>query len=241
MSPLLRRASEQSQSDWREIPEGVYRFRLGVPTLKEDERFGMRVVFPLQVSLADQSRILEDLGPTQLGQQQSFRTTYRVGLSLGYIGKKDNQYHSTKLVDMLAAVLGSTNVKKFREWIAQGGGPPRPADLDDAKAELELIGEWLRWWEDLEVYGTVTHRDRADGGVWTDFAGPIAVGAMPGQRDDEYQALGRGKLRALIAESGETRESRAREARANGETPPAQRFTAEGEEVHGDGSRELPF
>ena len=241
MSPLLRRASEQTQSDWRELPEGVFRFRLGTPDVQPDEKFGgYRVRFPLMVSAADQERILEDLGPTPLAVQQSFRTTYRTGLSLGWVSKKDGQYHSTKLIDMLAATLGSTNVKKFREWIAQGGGPPRPADLDDDKAEMQLIGEWLRWWEDLEVYGTITHRDRADGGVWTDFAGPIAVGSMPGQRDDEYQAIGRGKLRALIAESGDTREDKHRVERL-ADAPPPVRFNPDGSETHGDGSRELPF
>jgi hypothetical protein len=41
----------------------------------------------------------------------------------------------------VAACLGIGQTKKFREWIAQGGGPPRPDDLDDKKAELD----WLKW------------------------------------------------------------------------------------------------
>lgn len=238
--PLLRRASEQTQSEWRNIDEGLWRFRLGKPELKLNETYGKyQVRFPMTLTAEEQKRLLaeheEDIRIH--GGQQSFRTMYTVGLSLGYM--KDGRYESTKLIDFLAAVLGVGQTKKFREWIAQGGGPPRPTDLNDEKAELELIADWLGWWEDLEVYGTITHAD-TDKGVFTRFAGPLAVGSLPGQKDPDYDAHGRGKLRAIIADSGETRESHARDNREDNQ-PPVERYTANGEQVTADGSPELPF
>jgi hypothetical protein len=218
----------------------VARFVVGKPELRLDERYGnYRVRFPLELTPSERERVEEDNGPLPLGVQQSTRTMYTPGLSLGWVGN-DGQYHSTMLIDFIAACLGSTQVKKFREWIAKGGGPPRPTDLDDQKAELDLIAEWLGWWEGLEVYGTIRHQDSKDGSrVWANFAGPMAVGSLPGEKDEEYQAHGRGKLRALMAESGETRESHSREAR--GIDRPAEQFTADGEPVDPDEQKDLPF
>jgi len=93
------------------------------------------------------------------------------------------------------------------------------------------------------VWGTIRHQDSADGSrVWANFAGPMAVGSMPNEVDNEYQSLGRGKLRAMKAQSGDKREDKHREERvAAGDRPPAQRFNQDGNEVKGDGSEELPF
>ena len=241
---LLRRADEQTQSEWLPVAEGLWRWLIGVPKLKLSEKFGnYQVQFPLQLTSEEQSRLLAEVGKPPEGMQQSWRTSYTVGLSLGYV-QRDGQYKSTKLVDFLAACLGAGNTKKFREWIAAGGGPPRPTDLNDQKAELDAIGEWLRWWENLEVYGTITHRAGEGDQVFANFAGPMPVGSLPGQKDNDYDALGRGKLRAIIAESGETREERSREQRvaaaatAN-DRPPAQRYTSDGKPA--EELSELPF
>jgi hypothetical protein len=253
MTSVLRRANEQSQSEWRNVDEGLWRWRIaGKPEVALSEKFGKyQVKFTLLLTKSEQDRLLAELAdnsPESLetikgGQvQQSFRSSYRVGLSLGWVDR-DGTYKTTKLIDFLAACLGQPQTKKFREWIAQGGGPPRPDDLNDAKAELEAIVDWLGWWEDLEVYGTITHRE-GDRGVFANFAVPMPVGSLPGHKDPDYDALGRGKLRAIIAESGETRTSNAQAT--NGKDDPPIRYTQQGEPVVTEGAEtdplnELPF
>lgn len=222
------------------MPEGLWRWIVGVPELKLSEKYGnYQVRFPLNLTQAEQERLKQEYDDPPAGMQQSWRTMYSPGLSLGYV-QKDGQYKSTKLVDFLAACLGSSNTKKFREWIAAGGGPPRPDDLNDQKAEMDAIAEWLKWWENLEVYGSIRHTTGDSGITYANFAGPMPVGSLPGQRDNDYDAMGRGKLRAIIAESGETREDHSREARGVPVATtgrPAQRFTSDGDEVEDD----LPF
>lgn len=243
--PVLRRATDQQQNEWLPMPTGVWRFHVTVPPeIKMNENFGKyQVKFSLALTPAEVTRLKAEVGDPPEGVQQSYRTNYTPNLSLGFMDKI-GQFRSTKLVDFLATSLGQTNTKKFREWIAAGGGPPRPEDPNDDKAEIALITEWLRWWEGSEVYGTITHRTGKDGTVWADFAGPIAVGALPGQKDDDYQTYGRGKLRAIIAESHPELEAPVASAAsvvAVVDRPPAQRFTQDGAEVQGDGSAELPF
>ena len=235
--PLLKRANEQTQTEWRTVDEGLWRWRLAKPEVALDEKYGnYRVRFSLMLTQQEQARLLaeheEDI--REHGGQQSFRAYYRVGLSLGWVNR-DGKYESTKLIDMLAACLGPGQTKKFRDWIAQGGGPPRPADRDDEKEEIEAIADWLGWWEDLEVYGTITHNE-SGGRIYANFAGPMPVGSLPGQKDPDYDALGRGKLRAIMTESGETRESKNER-----EDVPPQRYTQDGQQVAGNGEPELPF
>jgi hypothetical protein len=247
--PLLRRASEQTQSEWRAVPDGLWRWQVSVPELRLSERYGKyQVRFPLWLTEPERQRLMGEhpMSPTEHaeGVQQSWRSMYTVGLSLGFM--KDGQYQSTKLVDFLAACLGQGNSKKFREWIGQGGGPPRPDDLDDQQAEIEAITEWLKWWENLEVYGTITQRPGENGTIYANFAGPMPIGSLPGQRDPDYEALGRGKLRAIIAESGETRETHALESRRPGprglgEAPPAKQFTSSGHRLSQEELDDLPF
>ena len=248
MTSVLRRANEQQQSEWRPVDESLWRWRVsGKPEVALNEKFGKwGVKFPLTLTDSEKERLLADVPEDELEQikagriQQSFRSSYRVGLSLGWVDKT-GQYQSTKLVDFLAACLGQAQTKKFREWIAQGGGPPRPDDLNDEKAEIEAIAEWLGWWEDLEVYGTITHKP-GDRGVFANFAGPMPVGSLPGQKDPDYDALGRAKLRAIIVESGEKRDSH---ARANGniqsDPPPEQQYKQDGTLIEGDGTEALPW
>ena len=233
---ILNRANEQAETIWRPVPEGLWRWIVGRPELKPPDKFpNYQVRFLLTLTGPEQSRLIAENEAPPKDTQQSTRVSYTTGLSLGYM--KAGQFQTTRLIDFLAACLGSTNTKKFREWIAAGGGPPRPADRNDQQAELKLIEEWLGWWDNLEVYGTITHAtDQANPDrVFARFAGPMAVGSLPGQKDDEYQAHGRGKLRAIIVAS---------EAEPPAEpvgTGPAVRFTQDGKQVSGDGSPELPF
>lgn len=234
---LLRRANENTQSEWDPVPEGLFRWEVGQPILKFSEQFGnYQVEFPLTLTESERERLRVENGEPVEGRMQSWRATYRVGLSLGWF--KQGAYQTTKLVDFLCFCLGTQNAKALRKWFEQGGGPPRPADRDDEKAELELIGEWLKWWEGLEVYGSIRHEDdkKDPSKRWARFGGPMPVGSLPGQKDDDYQAHARGKLRAIMTDSGETRESNHPR-----EDVPAERYTQTGAKVGGDGSDELPF
>ena len=197
---ILTRATERSQSDWRAIPEQMWRFRLGKPEVRPDQKYGgYNAIFPLSLTLDEQTRLLEQYGEPDPGTAQSTRTNYRTALKLGWF--KDNQYQTTRLVDFLCAVMGVEGGRKLRKWIEQGGGPPRPDDRDDQHAELALIEEWLGWWEDLEVFGTITHSTSSTtGSIWSNFGGPLPIGSLPGQPEPEYQSMCRGKLRAMLTE-----------------------------------------
>jgi hypothetical protein len=204
--PLLRKANESQQSDWRPVPEGLWRWEIGEPEVVKSEKFNnYQVKFPLLLTSTEKDRLENEVGDTPAGVQQSWRTTYRTGLSLGFVDRT-GQYKSTKLVDFLAACFGSKQQRKFREWIAAGGGPDT-AGLDNVDDEINAILDWLKWWQGLEVYGTISHRTGSDGRVWADFAGPMSVGSLPGQRDDDYQSVGLGKLRAMMAETGRQAEA----------------------------------
>jgi hypothetical protein len=200
--PLMRRANEASEGEWRPIPVAMWRFRINpAPEIKYFEQWNsQRARFPLILTTNEQTRLLEEYGQPPEGTQQSTRTTYMTGLSLGYPDRKTGQYKSTKLTDFLAACLGQANQKRFFDWIADGGGPPKIPNPDDQQAELDAITRWLGWFEDLEVLGSIRHEEDAQGTIWARFGGPLAVGSIPGQREDQYQAIGLGKLRSMIAE-----------------------------------------
>ncbi len=250
---LFKRATEKGSfgdTKWLPTPEGLWRWVIGEPSLKLWEARGdYSVHFPLTLTEAEQTRAKAESNELAEDEMQSYRTRYEPGVSFGYF--KDGVFTTTKLIDFLCFSLGSANAKGLRKWFEQGGGPPRPDDLDDQQAELEAITEWLKWFENMEIYGSVTHQaDKKDPNkMWARFGGPMPVGALPGMKDDDYQAFGRGKLRAIIAASGETRESHAHEnAAAVTSVPvavtdkPAEQFTQDGEKVDApETDDDLPF
>jgi len=226
----------------------MWRWIIGKPEMSWREYEGngsWRVRFPLELTLDERTRLLSEQGEPPDGVKQSSRSSYFVGFTLGYVDKA-GQYHSTMLIDFLAAALGQETSKKFYKWIAAGGGYPRPADKDDQKAEIAAIGDWLGWWEGLELYGTVSHQaDRSGNGViWTRFAGPLPVGSLPGQKDPEYQAVCRGKFRIMAQEEPLPQSADPKKARTYDEifsdegSDPKQPVTAT---PRADGSPDLPF
>lgn len=201
---VLRRATESQSGDteWLPLTEGLWRFEIGQPEFKYDSRGKLRVHFPLVLTPDEQTRLKEQEGEPPEGQMQSWRASYRPGLSLGFF--QSGVYQPTMLIDFLCASLGVENGKRFRKWIEEGGGPRRPEDRDDQQAELDLILAWLQWWQGLEVFGTITHSEPdKQGRIWANFAGPMPVGSLPGQPEPDYQALCRGKFRAMREEAGE--------------------------------------
>lgn len=201
---VLRRATESQSGDteWLPLAEGFWRFEIGKPEFKYDQRGKLRVHFPLVLTPTEQKRLTDQEGEPGEGQMQSWRASYRPGLSLGFF--QSGVYQPTMLIDFLCAALGVENGKRFRKWIEEGGGPQRPADRNDDQAELDLILAWLGWWEGLEVFGTITHSEPdKQGRIWANFAGPMPIGSLPGQPEPDYQALCRGKFRAMREEAGE--------------------------------------
>jgi hypothetical protein len=238
---LLRRANDQQASEWNPIPTGVWRFEISpAPEVKFNERFnnhGAR--FPLLLVPSEQDRLRDEHGKPPEGTQQSTRVSYTTGLSLGYF-QRDGQYKSTKLIDFLEACVGAANGKKFRAWIMDGGGPQKPNDPDDPDEELKLIAEWLGWFEGLEVLGSIRHEEGADGTIWARFGGPMAVGSLPGQREDEYQAVGRGKLRSMIAELEASEEPKAKPTPIAAAAPASKKRTY-AETFPEDKDKDVPF
>jgi hypothetical protein len=209
MTQIMRRSTESTFGDqeWVPCPEGIRRFEIGKPVVGlsgfKDKDGGDKhnVSFPLSLTAEAYERAKEEVELGD-GQTLSGKTRYRVGLSLGFW--RDGQYQSTKLVDFLCSAFGSTNSKKLRRYIEQGGGPQLSPEMP-VQEQIAAVEEWLGWLEGLEVYGTITHRqDKQDPHkVWSDFAGPLPIGSLPGQPEPDYQATGRGKLRAMISEAGE--------------------------------------
>jgi hypothetical protein len=226
---------------WNPIAEGLWRWEVGKPTVSISERFNnYQVKFPLSLIKSEQDRHIAENGAPPPGVQQSFRTSYTTGLSLGYF--KNNQYQTTKMVDMLAACLGSSNTKRFRDWIVQGGGPPR-GEEEGVDAEIPRIEEWLGWFEGLELYGSIRHEPDSKNPdvIWARFGGPMPVGSLPGSKDDNYQAVARGKLRAMLAETKDEVPSKPmpQQEALPVDEPPAQQFDAQGKPVKGDRYKQI--
>ena len=203
--PLLPRATDSQDTEWRNAAEGFWRFVIGKPDVFEDKTWGgMKVRWPLELTPEEKTRMLDEIGEPPTGVQQSYRSSYRVGLSI----RKRKNGEWSYLVDFLCAAMGTENGKKVRKWIEAGGGPRTPEDKDDQAAELELIQSWLDWWEGLEVFGTITHSEPdKQGRIWANFAGPMPIGSLPNQPEPDYQSLCRGKFRAMREEAGEDPES----------------------------------
>lgn len=199
----------QGESEWVPMAEGVYRFNIGKPAIalspfkNDDGSDKYRVEFPLALTEAEYERA-KSLTELQDGQQLSGRCWYRIGVAAKYpLGfYRDGQYVSTKLADFFCVAFGSAQVSRARKYLAEGGGPDF-AGCESYKDQLDRLEAWLGWIEDMQVYGTISHSEdkKVPGKFWGNFGGPLAVGSLPNQAEPDYQALGKGKLRACMVES----------------------------------------
>lgn len=241
---ILRSATETSQQgDWRPVAEGFRRFEIGKPTIQEDMKWGgLKLRIPLVLTPDEQKRQHKEIGDPEPGIQQSWQSSYRPALKLGWFDKT-GAFQATMLIDFLCAALGVENGKKFRKWIERGGHGPRPEDKDDDLAERALLETWFGWFEGLEVYGTITHSmPDNQGRIWANFAGPIPIGSLPNQPEADYQALARGKLRALIEEAGlGDDELTGKPAAPKPEPVAAAPKKRSYDEIFADGSEDTPF
>ena len=201
--PVVRRATENQNTTWIPLPETpLARFVLVKPALKFSDRFGnWQVQFGLSLHTEWRERLIpiRDLPPNT---QQSDRAFYSPNLSLGFINR-EGVYQSTNLIDFMTACFGTQGGKKFRKWVEAGGGPPRPLDRDDDKAEIAMIGDWLGWMEGLEVFGSIRHEpDRAGTGtMYPRFGGAMPIGSLPKEPEPDYQTMAEGKFRSMELET----------------------------------------
>lgn len=203
-----KRATDSVQSDYRELPDGfIGRFIIGEPKLRKiDGKYGpyWMVDFPLTLTEPEKDRVRELLGEPPKGQYQSYRPAFG-GYSCGYkFGKfeKSGVYKSEPMIDFISAALGVKNQREFRAYIEAGGGPAERDDATEAE-NIAICESWLGWLEGLEIYGTIKHEE-GNRGLLARFGGPIPVGSLPGQPEPDYQTIGKGKLRAMMAENQAT-------------------------------------
>jgi hypothetical protein len=205
MSVIMRRSTDSQGGEWQEMPEGLFRWIVGAPTVKKfagNEKPSIQ--FPLSLTDPEKERLKAEYGEPPEGTLQSWRPAfggYLVGPSLGWIDKTGS-YHTTKLVDLLCALFGNKNAARARKYFQEGGGPY----LDAAGSEEDQIAQltsWLAWFEGLEVLGSIKH-DNGTRGLLARFGGPLPVGT-PGTSwgpDQNYQTHGRGKLRMVMLQDG---------------------------------------
>lgn len=209
----MRRSTEnQGGGEWQEMPEGLFRWVVGAPSVKKfagNEKPSIQ--FPLSLTDPEKERLKAEYGEPPEGTLQSWRPAfggYLVGPSLGWIDKT-GAYHTTKLVDFLCATFGNKNAARARKFFQDGGGP----FLDAAGSEEDQIAQltsWLAWFEGLEVIGSIKH-ESGTRGLLARFGGPMPVGT-PGTlwgADPNYQTHGRGKLRMVMLQDGVTEDDAA--------------------------------
>ena len=204
----MRRATENTGGgEWKEMPEGLFRWVIGTPTVKFlANNPKPAITFPLTLTEPEKERLKAEYGEPDEGVLQSWRPAfggYTVGPSLGWIDRT-GKYNTTKLVDFLVAAVGAKNQSQLRKYFEQGGGP---ALTDDAPVEEQMaeLQSWLTWWENLEILGSIKH-ETGQRGLLARFGGPMAVGT-PGTlwgADPDYQTHGKGKLRMILLQGGVT-------------------------------------
>jgi hypothetical protein len=202
--PILRRATDQEGgAEWREMPNGLYRWISGPPTISKSEQYGnLNVKFPLTLTESEKNRLKEEIGDPPDGTFQSWRPAfggYMCGLSLGYV-KRDGAYKTTKLVDYFCCMFGAKNASKAREWIVSGGGPLLDGEAPEAE-QIKQLTEWFQWLDGLELLGSIENKPGNLGDMLARFGGPLPIGTSGTLwgPDPAYQSFGLGKLRAIMA------------------------------------------
>lgn len=213
MSLIMRRSTEnQGGGEWQEMPEGLFRWIVGSPSVKKfpgNEKPSIQ--FPLSLTDPEKERLKAEYGEPPEGTLQSWRPAfggYLVGPSLGWIDKTGT-YHTTKLVDFLCATFGNKNAARARKFFQDGGGPFLDPDGSE-EDQIAQLTSWLAWFEGLEVIGSIKH-ETGTHGLLARFGGPMPVGT-PGTLwgpDPNYQTHGRGKLRMVMLQDGVTEDDNA--------------------------------
>lgn len=184
-------ATQNSSTEWRNVPEGMWRFVVGKPVIgMHKSQYGdyMGLAFPLELTKTEQQRLFDIHGAPPEGQQQSYRVQVRGKLATAMGFYRSGRYETTKcgLAEMMCAAVGATNAKTLREWMINGGVP----FVTDGATEEEEIDELINfysWFENLELYATLRHEPDKTGKLWARIEAFTAVGALPGQPEQQYQ------------------------------------------------------
>jgi hypothetical protein len=197
------------ETEWVPMAEGLWKFELARPVIElsgfknEDGSDKYRVSVRVALTQEEYERAQTETEHSS-DQQVSGRCWYRVGMGakfpLGFY--RDGQYVSTKLADLWCAAFGKANVNQARKFLAEGGSPDYTGCSDYAD-QVKALEDWLGWLEGCQVYFTVTHSadKKVAGRVWANPGAPLPVGSLPGQPEPDYQAFGKGKLRAIVSGS----------------------------------------
>ena len=207
--PTAKAANDQSSStEWVNVPDGLYRWKLQKPVAVYSEKYGnWRVRFPLVLTDEERKRV-DEQAELKEGQQQSYRASYTVGLFenlFGYYPRRSDQFKPSKIAEIFAPAFGMKNQREVWDWI-KSGGVPHVEKVETCEAcskeangpcwehFAQQVVEWLAWLEDLEIYGEIKNENG-----WANWGKPLAVGALPGQPERDYQSFGRGKFHGMIA------------------------------------------
>ena len=215
MALIMRRSTEnQGGGEWQEMPEGLFRWVVGSPTVKKFAGNDKpSIQFPLSLTEPEKERLKAEYGEPPEGTLQSWRPAfggYLVGCSLGWIDKT-GAYHTTKLIDFICACFGNKNAARARKYFQDGGGPWLDAECTEEE-QMQQLTSWLAWFEGLELLGSVKH-ETGTKGLLARFGGPMPVGT-PGTlwgADPNYQTHGLGKLRMVMLQDGVSDDEPARD------------------------------
>ncbi len=210
---MARSATENKQAEWIDLPETMWRFVIGAPTIKEKTtKWGTwpELVFPLTITEKEQERLVQTYGEPPAGKQQSYRAWVRgkEETACGYYNNK-GIYTQTDcgLAQLMCAAVGASNTRKLREWMAAGGVPPLTPGQTQEAEWAELLS-WYSWFENMEVYATIRHDPSTSnpGQVYAHIVAILPVGSLPGQPEPVYQQMCAGKVRTMLGVAGASQE-----------------------------------
>lgn len=189
--PFTKPATANSSTEWRNVPEGTWRFIIGKPVISmHKSQYGdyMGLAFPLELTKAEQVRLFDAHGAPPDGQQQSYRISVRGKLATAMGFYRSGKYETTKcgLAEMMCAAVGTSNSRTLREWMTNGGVP----FVTDGATEEEEIAELVNfysWFEELELYAKVRHEPDKTGKMWTRIESFTSLGDPPGPPEQHYQ------------------------------------------------------
>lgn len=189
--PFTKPATANSSTEWRNVPEGTWRFLVGKPVIgMHKSQFGdyMGLAFPLELMKAEQVRLFDAHGAPPEGQQQSYRIQVRGKLSTAMGFYRSGKYETTKcgLAEMMCAAVGAGSSRALREWMSNGGVPFVSADASEDEEIQELVS-FYSWFENLELYAKVRHEPDKTGKIWTRIESFTALGEPPGPTEQAYQ------------------------------------------------------
>lgn len=201
--PLTKPATANSSTEWRNVPEGMWRFLIGKPVISmHKSQYGdyMGLAFPLELTKAEQQRLFDIHGAPPDGQQQSYRIQVRGKLATAMGFYRSGKYETTKcgLAEMMCSAVGTANARTLREWMTNGG-VPFVSDGATEEQEIDELINFYSWFENLELYATIRHEPDKVGKMWPRIESFTSLGALPGQPEQQYQQACANKVLSITS------------------------------------------